>query len=548
MRQQSARRRKGRPRVGLAKAQKVLAPVDDSPVPAALPEGLLAGALDCLRIAITVYDADERLIYANQHFDYLFHALPKRGALLGLCYGDIVRLEAAGGELAGETLADGVEAFVARRRAQLTSGDFRPFDIALADGHIVEIKSRRTPDGGWIALWSDVTPARHALGRLEEAIALSADAFAFFDHADRLVVCNREYAALHGRSLEAMRGAEFGRLVRDAVAGGRVRIDGDKEAWIARRLDLHAAPAGAMTLEMKSGAAYLVRNRRTGGGSVTVLTDVTDERRIERSLAKTQAELLSSQSRAETQATYLADLTRRLDAAAAAADTTKKTLLRTMSHELKTPLNAIIGFSDLLNQMAERFGPQQVREYAALIHAGGHNLLRLINQILDLTKLAAGKYEPRRVRLDVGGALWIAKDAYGERAAAKGVAIDADACPVGLICEADENAFGQMVNQLLDNAVAFTPAGGTIRLSAGLANGRATLCVADNGPGVAAEHLARILEPFEQAGRSTTDHTHGAGLGLTLVKAFAELHGGSLRVASDAGKGFAATLELPAAS
>ncbi len=297
---------------------------------------------------------------------------------------------------------------------------------------------------------------------------------------------------------------------------------------------------------MASGAAYLVRDRNTHDGHVTVLTDITDERRTETALSQTQAELASQQDKAAQQASYLADLTRRLDAAAESADSAKKTLLRTMSHELKTPLNAIIGFSDLLGQMAERFAPGQVREYAGLIHAGGHNLLRLINQILDLTRIAAGKFEPRLARLDIGGALWIAKDAYSERAQAKRITIDADDCLVGLVAPVDENAFGQIVTQLMNNAIAFTPEGGTITLSACIEGGKARFTVADNGRGVKGEDLARILEPFEQAGRGTADHTHGAGLGLTLVKAFAELHGGSLSLASDDGKGFAATVELPA--
>jgi two-component system cell cycle sensor histidine kinase PleC len=537
--------------VGLATAQKVRAPELGVFGTAAASPALLDG-LDCLRIAITMYDADERLTYANQHFDYLFARLPKRDALMGMTYAQIVRLEAA--EVAGEALNSGVEAFVARRRAQLTDGDFKPFDVPLADGRILEIKSRRAPNGGWIVLWSDVTTARHALGRLETAIALSADAFAFFDARDRLVVCNQDYAALHGQAPQAMRGREFRELLDVAVAAGRVRIEGAAQDWVERRLDLHNSAAGAMTLEMKSGAAYLVRDRRTKDGHVTVLTDITDERRVEaalaeqaRSLEKTRAELASSQDAAQKQATYLADLTERLDAASASADTTKKTLLRTMSHELKTPLNAIIGFSDLLGQMAERFGPAQVREYASLIHAGGHNLLRLINQILDLTKIAGAKFEPQLARMDVSGALWIAKDAFAERAAAKNITIDADGCPVGLIAEVDENAFGQMMTQLIDNAVSFTQDGGTIALSAEAKGGLIVLRVADNGPGVAVEDLPRILEPFEQVGRTTTDHTHGAGLGLTLAKAFAELHGGTLRIASEAGKGFTATVDLPAA-
>ena len=532
--------------MGFANAQKVLAPEFEALDAAAQSPALLA-ALDCLRIAITMYDSRGAMTYANQHFDYLFRELPGREALIGMGYGEIVRLEIASGEIAAEMLLRGEDTFVAERCKQLSSGDFRPVDMALADGRIVEIKARRTQDGGSIVLWADVTAARQAFGRLEDAIELSVDAFAFFDRADRMVVCNKEFAALHGRGIEQLKGAAFRDMIADAVARGRVKIEGDKAAWIERRMDLHNAPAGAMTLETTTGAAYLVRDRRTRDGRVTVLTDITDERRAEAALAEQSAKLEDTRAELAQSANYLADLTQRLDVASTSADATKKTLLRTMSHELKTPLNAIIGFSDLLAQMADGFTTAQVKEYAGLIHAGGHNLLKLINHILDLTKLAAGKFEPKHQRMDVSGALWIAKDQFAERAAAKRIEIDADACPVGLLADVDEAAFGQMVAQLMTNAVTFTPEGGRVMLSARRRDGRICLSVADNGPGVRAEDLDRILQPFEQGGRSTTDHEHGAGLGLTLTKAFAEAHGGALHIASEHGKGFTAVIELPAA-
>lgn len=533
--------------MGFANAQKVLAPGFEA-LDAAAQSPAVLDALDCLRVAITMYDARGRLTYANQHFDYLFRGLPGREALMGVSYGEIVRLEIAHGEIGHEMLVRGEDAFVAERCRQLTSGDFRPLDIMLSDGRIVEIKARRAPDGGSIVLWADVTTARNAFGRLEDAIELSADAFAFFDKNDRMVVCNKEFAALYGRGMAQLKGVTFRDMLSDAVTRERVKIEGDKTQWIERRMDLHNAPAGAMTLETPSGAAYLVRDRRTRDGRVTVLTDVTDERRAERALAEQTRTLEKTRAELAQSATYLAALTQRLDVASASADTTKRTLLRTMSHELKTPLNAIIGFSDLLNQMAERFSPEQVKEYATLIHAGGQNLLKLINQILDLTKLAAGKFEPQPVRMDVSGALWVAKDQFADRAAAKGVEIDAEGCPMGLAADIDEAAFGQMLTQLMTNALTFTPAGGRVTLSAWARDGRVSLCVADNGPGVPPEDLARILQPFEQGGRSTTDHEHGAGLGLTLTKAFAEVHGGALKLASEPGKGFTAVIELPEAA
>ncbi len=177
--------------------------------------------------------------------------------------------------------------------------------------------------------------------------------------------------------------------------------------------------------------------------------------------------------------------------------------MRTMSHELKTPLNAIIGFSDLMLSLGDSLGPDQVKDYAGLIHAGGRNLLRLINQILDLTKLSAGRYELRRARLDAGAVLWAVAGTLEARASEKGLALDAGGAPVGLFVEADESALQNMVFQLVDNALNFAPSGGRVALSAVRDGAFVLMRVADDGPGVATDDIARILRPFEQGGRGT---------------------------------------------
>jgi signal transduction histidine kinase len=519
---------------------------------AAMPSVL--EALHCLRVAITVFDAAERLVFVNEHYNHLFRSLPPRAELIGLSYEELIRLELACGEIAGPSVPQDVNAVIAERRSQFTEGEYRPRDIALADGRIVEIKARRTASGSWIALWTDVTAARHVLGRLQNAIALSADAFAFYDRDDKLLLCNDEYAAINGAERpEDLIGQCFRKVADRLVEHGQIVTAEDSGAWMERRLEAHRVQAGAMTVETASGTAYLLRDRATGdGGRVVVFTDVTEHHRVEKTLAeqtrtldKTRRALVRSQAESSRQATYLADLTQKLDQASAEVDSTKTTLLRTMSHELKTPLNAIIGFSDLLGSMADRVGPEQVKEYAGLIHHGGQNLLRLINQILDLTKISAGRYELRRTNVDAGSLLWLAKGEFEAPAQEKSIVIDADCCPVGLFVHADENALVAMTRALIENAVTFTQKGGVVRLSVSRDGNAVKIRVCDNGPGVAAADLERILRPFEQGGRGTTDHSDGAGLGLTLVKAFSELHGGALKIES--ADGFTATIELPAA-
>ena len=141
-----------------------------------------------------------------------------------------------------------------------------------------------------------------------------------------------------------------------------------------------------------------------------------------------------------------------------------------------------------------------------------------------------------------------AREAALSRATGRGIQIDADRCPVGFLADADEAVLTGMIQSLLDNAITFTT-GNQVVLSVKRGGGNVTLTVEDNGAGVAPEDLARIQEPFEHAGRSDgAQHAKGAGLGLTLVKAFAELHGGKLELESSAGQGFIATIILAAAA
>ena len=443
-------------------------------------------------------------------------------------------------------LKDGVEAFIDLRLGQLAPRAWAPLDIPLADGRILEIKARRDGHGGAILLWNDVTNDRHQFARLEEAIRLSADAFAFYDARDNFVTGNELYAQLAGKPLMALRGQAFESIIREVVQSGRLTIDGTPEEWMARRLRGHRQPSSVDTLQIADGKCFLVRDSATpDGGRAVVFTDITEKTRAEDALAQTQQVLERTRDEAARQTGYLSDLTKRLDLASAQADNAKTTLLRTMSHELKTPLNAILGFSDLMMTLADNLSSAQVREYAGLIHQGGTNLFKMLNQIMDLTKISAGRYDLAKLPLDVGGLMWLARDNYLARAAVKDITINADACPIGLMAMADEGVLTGMLNALIDNAVTFTQKGGCIELSATRHGADIHLTISDNGPGVAAADLGRILQPFEHAGR-VADHAKGAGLGLTLVKAFAELHGGQFAVESEAGEGFKAVIILPA--
>jgi signal transduction histidine kinase/CheY-like chemotaxis protein len=225
-----------------------------------------------------------------------------------------------------------------------------------------------------------------------------------------------------------------------------------------------------------------------------------------------------------------------------AASQHKSEFLASMSHELRTPLNAIIGFSEVLRE--EMFGPLNERQadYLNDILSSGRHLLSLINDILDLSKIEAGKMELELSTFSLPAVLEGGLTMIRERAANHGISLALDvAADVGEVT-ADERKVKQVVFNLLSNAVKFTPDGGRIQLSARCSNGEVQVAVADTGIGIAPEDQERVFEQFQQAGQR-----EGSGLGLALSRSFVELHGGSLRVKSEPGVGstFTFTLALP---
>jgi signal transduction histidine kinase len=230
-----------------------------------------------------------------------------------------------------------------------------------------------------------------------------------------------------------------------------------------------------------------------------------------------------------------------------AANRHKSEFLANMSHELRTPLNAIIGFSEVLSQrMFGEINPKQ-GEYLGDIQASGQHLLSLINDILDLSKVEAGKMELQPSRFSLAGSLQSVVMMVRERAAGRGIALSAE-IDTNIEVEADERKVKQVVLNLLTNAVKFTPAGGQVQLRATRAGDGVAVAIIDTGVGIAPADQARIFEEFAQARGGVSGEQEGTGLGLTLSRTFVELHGGTIWVESELGKGSAFTFTLPLAA
>jgi two-component system cell cycle sensor histidine kinase PleC len=427
------------------------------------------------------------------------------------------------------------------------------FRMRHADGHWVWLRARcelvsqpREPAPHLIGIAVDITEQKNLVEktvaadlRLRDAIETIPEAFVLWDADNRLVLCNSNFQELHDLPDEAI---TVGASYESVVAAGRKPVVRNKVNT--------SGPAipGARTFEaqLEDGRWLHISERRTkDGGYVSVGTDITalkthEEKLIdsEKRLMATVSDLRASQQRsAELTKEYAAEKTR-----AEEANQAKSKFLANMSHELRTPLNAIIGFSEIME--SNMFGPLGAEKYCNDIHSSGQYLLDVINDILDMSKIEAG-----RIRLDfedlaLDPLLGEAMRVVSARAQDKQLKLVARISP-DLRLRADRRALKQIALNLLSNAVKFTPAGGRVTM-----RGRATdhcivLGIADTGIGIAKDALARLGRPFEQVESQLTKSHQGSGLGLAIAKSLVDLHGGRMRIRSTLGTGTLVVVRLP---
>jgi two-component system, cell cycle sensor histidine kinase DivJ len=261
--------------------------------------------------------------------------------------------------------------------------------------------------------------------------------------------------------------------------------------------------------------------RDCGPGLVAVTRDISDYKARE-------AELLRARDDAES------------------ASRAKTQFLAKLSHELRTPLNAVIGFSEILNrELFGTLGEARYRDYARLIHESGEHLLHVVNEVLDLSKIEAGKFTIVKEPLDVGALVALCCDMMRHAAEKRSLSLIVDVAPDIPALPADKQACRQMLLNVIANAVKFTDPGGFVRVTARVRDGNVELSVADNGIGIAKQDLPKLGNPFVQADNSCNRAHDGSGLGLSVVNGLARLHGGRLELASTLGEGTTATIVLP---
>jgi two-component system, cell cycle sensor histidine kinase PleC len=366
-----------------------------------------------------------------------------------------------------------------------------------------------------------------AQNRLAAAVDGISAAIALFDEMDRLIVCNRAYRDIHPTLADILRpGVTFEEIVRTNVKRSRFDLGpADAEAWIQKRLEQHRNPKLPVERRLKDGRwEQVAEEALKGGGRILIITDISERK-------QTEAALVAAME------------------AAVAASQAKSQFLANMSHELRTPLNAIIGFSEIMEgQLFGPLGDARYVEYSSDILASGRHLLEIINDILDMSKINAGKYEldeaPMSIAKEIEGALVQVRG----RAAEEQIETEVKAVERLPELRADARVVRQILINLLSNAIKFTPAGGRVTVSANmLPDRRLRLSVADTGIGMEAADIPKALEPFQQIDGGLARRHKGTGLGLPLCKRLTELHGGELAITSVPGAGTTVTVTFPAA-
>ena len=306
----------------------------------------------------------------------------------------------------------------------------------------------------------------------------------------------------------------------------------------------------AEVVKIRDGQWFKIVERLTPtGGMITMGMDVSSDVRNEVELTKQQARLRKLVAELERSETKTAELTHNLKREKQNAErsaNSKSAFLANMSHELRTPLNAINGFSEILvDEMYGPLGDQRYKEYAQDILDSGKHLLDMITDILEMAKIEAGKMTVELQPIDIVDPVDAAVRMIRRKAEERNIELKLVANPDLPLVEADHLAIRQMILNLVSNAIKFTDEGGEVRVSVDRKQDEIRVAVRDNGIGIPADALPRLAQPFEQVSDTRDRNYDGTGLGLALTKSFAEMHGGRLTIASEAGRGTQVSFFLP---
>lgn len=443
---------------------------------------------------------------------------------------------------------------------QLISGKLdhidQTFRMQHTDGHWIWLRvrcelSQAAADAGLhlIGIAVDITEQKslaektvEADLRLRDAIETIPEAFVLWDADDRLVLCNSHFQRLHKLPDSAVTPGTSYETVIEVGSMPEVRTR-------LQETGVHAPGARTFEAQLDDGSWLHISERRTkDGGYVSVGTDISRIKEHEQKLIENDTRLRANVLDLKKSQGELADLAEKYSQEknrAEEANQAKSKFLANMSHELRTPLNAIIGFSEIMGSgMFGVLGSDKYQEYCHDILTSGKYLLEVINDILDMSKIEAGRMKLDMEPLDLSKIVAESLRVVSGRAEDKNLTLDAD-LENAISLVADRRAVKQIFVNLLSNAVKFTPDDGRVTVRSTVLSDSIVLVIADTGIGIAPDSLRRLGKPFEQVESQLTKTYQGSGLGLAIARSLTNLHGGEMRLRSKLGTGTVVRITLP---
>jgi len=443
------------------------------------------------------------------------------------------------------------ERFLAFARRAHVQGEF-DFDIRVAHLPLMlqcrgrsSVRSGREMKRVIVGVALDITEQRAAQmrlqiteSRLHDALSSMTDSFVVWDSVKRLVVWNSKFMDFFG--------LKHGSLYEGLE---HISVNYMAQAAIFEKFDYERMGEKWTEFHLRDGRWIRYIEAKTAeGGHVSIGTDITEIRLREAELTTNEQTLKNTVEVLRKSQESIVELAGRYESEkirAEEASQSKTNFLASMSHELRTPLNAINGFSDIMQK--EMFGPlgdPRYKDYVNDILFSGQHLLSLINDILDMSKIEAGKMTLNTEVMFLHEMLAQVVRMVRGKADDAGLKLDVDVVEVKEI-EADPRSVKQILLNLLTNAVKFTPEGGTVGVELIQKQTGIIIKVCDTGIGISQENIDRLAKPFEQVDDKANRQTEGTGLGLALSKSFVELHGGKFKIESVVGKGTTVIFSLP---
>lgn len=435
-----------------------------------------------------------------------------------------MRSAPTGGEVDLEVIASVAPVWLQMRGRILADG---PVGGSRIIGVAIDVTERKGAQARVVA----------AESRLRAALESMSESFVLWDSKRRLVLWNRKFRDYFDFSDGQLKPGLSYSAVEQTAARSIKAVHGEQDT------------SEAYDIELADGRWLHYSERATAdGGLVSFGADITDLKRHEAALTENDAQLRKTVEDLRESQARIADLAKKYEEEkirAEEANRSKSEFLANMSHELRTPLNAINGFSEIM--LREMFGPLGDERYVGYtndILSSGQHLLELINDILDMSKIEAGKMQLQTEPTDAGELVEHCLRIVRGRADEKQLQLRSDVSELPEL-EVDPRAFKQVVINLVSNAVKFTPEGGRVTVRGFLSGTGVIFQVADTGIGIAKEDLPRLGRPFEQIESQHSKSYQGSGLGLALSKSLIELHGGTMTIDSTLGEGTTVSFVLP---